>query len=75
MKRCVATLKRKRLSARALAFRPKRRYYKSVPAPLDFEWKADTRPLQQVIASIRATNAAAVPTTLNVCFFVHWLKT
>ena len=28
---------------------------------VEFDWKADTRPLHQTIDSIRATNPAAVP--------------
>ena len=52
----------KAVLARALAFDPNDAITRAYHAFVDFEWKADTRPLQQVIASIRATNAAAVPT-------------
>ena len=52
----------KAVLARALAFDPNDPITRAYHAFVDFEWKADTRPLQQVIASIRATNAAAVPT-------------
>ena len=52
----------KAVLARALAFDPNDAITRAYRAFVDFEWKADTRPLQQVIASIRATNAAAVPT-------------
>jgi TolB-like protein len=55
----------KAVLARALAFDPNDAITRAYHAFLDFEWKADTRPLQQVIASIRATNAAAVPTIAN----------
>ena len=52
----------KAVLARALAFDPNDAITRAYHAFVDFEWKADTRPLHQVIASIRATNAAAVPT-------------
>ena len=55
----------KAVLARALAFDPNDAITRAYHAFVDFEWKADTRPLQQVIASIRATNAAAVPTIAN----------
>ena len=55
----------KAVLARALAFDPNEAITRAYHAFVDFEWKADTRPLQQVIASIRATNAAAVPTIAN----------
>jgi serine/threonine-protein kinase len=32
---------------------------------MDFDWNADTRPLHQVIDSVRSSNAAAVPTIAN----------
>src|SRR5512132_1720805 len=57
----------KAVLARALAFDPNDAITRAYHAFVDFEWKADTRPLQQVIASIRATNAAAVPTIANFC--------
>ena len=37
-------------------------------ALVDFDWKADTRPLHQTIDSIRATNPAAMPSIAN-----YWL--
>src|SRR6266566_3313365 len=46
--------------ARALAFEPNDAVTKIWLASVDFEWKADTRPLHQTIDSIRATNPAAV---------------
>ena len=55
----------KAVLARALAFDPNDAITRAYHAFVDFEWKADTRPLQQVIASTRATNAAAVPTIAN----------
>ena len=55
----------KAVLTRALAFDPNDAITRAYHAFVDFEWKADTRPLQQVIASIRATNAAAVPTIAN----------
>jgi TolB-like protein len=55
----------KAVLARALAFDPNDAITRAYHAFVDFEWKADTRPLQQVIASIRGTNAAAVPTIAN----------
>src|SRR5437763_7859445 len=48
-------------SDRALAFEPNNSFTKVWLAGLDFDWKADTRPLHQTIESIRATNPAAVP--------------
>src|SRR5437867_3970231 len=47
--------------ARALAFEPNDAFTKVWLAYVDFDWKADTRPLHQTIDSIRATNPAAVP--------------
>ncbi len=47
--------------ARALAFEPNNVFTKVLLAGVDFDWKADTRPLHQTIDSIRATNPAAVP--------------
>src|SRR5205809_660770 len=46
--------------ARALAFEPNDAFTKVWLAYVDFDWKADTRPLHQTIDSIRATNPAAV---------------
>jgi serine/threonine protein kinase len=53
---------------RVLAFEPNDAFTKVWLAGVDFDWKADTRPLHQTIDSIRATNAAAVP---NIAHF--WL--
>src|SRR5205809_479001 len=50
--------------ARALAFEPNDAFTKVWLAYVDFDWKADTRPLHQTIDSIRATNPAAVPSHL-----------
>src|SRR5438876_2802779 len=47
--------------ARALAFEPNDAFTKVWLVYVDFDWKADTRPLHQTIDSIRATNPAAVP--------------
>ena len=51
--------------ARALAFEPNDAVMKVELAGVDFDWKADTRPLRQTIDSIRATNPAAVPSIAN----------
>src|SRR5262249_29267759 len=51
---------------RALAFEPNDALTKVWLASVDFNWKADTRPLHQTIDSIRATNPAAVS---NIA---HW---
>jgi serine/threonine-protein kinase len=45
---------------RALAIEPNDTETKITRARLEFDWKADTRPLHQVIDSIRATNPAAL---------------
>jgi TolB-like protein/Tfp pilus assembly protein PilF len=55
--------------ARALAFEPNDAVTKVCPADVDFDWKADTRPLHQTIDSIRATNPAAVPSIAH--FWLH----
>ena len=51
---------------RVLAFVPNDAVTKVSLAGLDFDWKADTRPLHQTIDSVRATNPAAVPSIANV---------
>jgi TolB-like protein/Tfp pilus assembly protein PilF len=51
--------------ARALAFEPNDAVMKVELAGVDFDWKADTRPLRQTIDSIRATNPGAVPSIAN----------
>jgi TolB-like protein/Tfp pilus assembly protein PilF len=48
-------------AARVLAFEPNNSFTKVWLAYIDFDWKADTRPLHRTIDSIRATNPAAVP--------------
>jgi serine/threonine protein kinase/Tfp pilus assembly protein PilF len=48
-------------AARVLAFEPNNSFTKVWLAYVDFDWKADTRPLHQTIDSIRATNPAALP--------------
>ena len=50
---------------RALAFEPNDAVMKVELAGVDFDWKADTRPLHQTIDSIRATNPAALPSIAN----------
>jgi serine/threonine-protein kinase len=55
--------------ARALAFEPNDSFTKVCLAHIDFDWKADTRPLHQTIDSIRATNPAAVPNIANFWLF------
>ena len=59
----------KTVLARVLAFDPNDVLTRAFHAFVDFDWKADTGPLQQVIASIRATNAPAVPTIAH-----FWLR-
>jgi TolB-like protein len=54
--------------ARVLAFDPDDAVTKVGHAFVDFDWKADTRPLHQMIDSVRATNPAALPTIAN-----YWL--
>src|SRR6266567_3725449 len=51
--------------ARVLAFEPNDSGTKVWLAHVDYDWKADTRPLHQTIDSIRATNPAAVPSIAN----------
>ncbi|HEY4272358.1 MAG TPA: FlgO family outer membrane protein [Candidatus Udaeobacter sp.] len=46
---------------RILAFEPDNDGMKAVLAAIDFEWKANTRPLHQLIDLVRATNPDAVP--------------
>jgi tetratricopeptide (TPR) repeat protein len=46
---------------RALAIEPNDVETKTARASVEFHWKADTRPLHQLIDSIRATNPDAVP--------------
>jgi TolB-like protein len=54
--------------ARVLAFDPDDAVTKVGHAFVDFDWKGDTRPLRQMIDSVRATNPAALPTIAN-----YWL--
>jgi len=44
-----------------LAFEPDNTLTKVLRATVDFEWRADTKPLHQTIDSVRATSPAAVP--------------
>ena len=50
---------------RELAIRPNDAYLKVSRAFVELDWKADTRPLHQVIDSIRATNPLAIPDIAN----------
>ena len=54
-------LKQKSVLDRALAIEPNDVDTKVALAVVEFHWKADTRPLHQMIDSIRATNPAAMP--------------
>jgi TolB-like protein len=54
--------------ARVLAFDPDDAVTKVWHAFVDFDWKADTRPVHQMIDSVRATNPAALPTIAT-----YWL--
>ncbi|HTL77881.1 MAG TPA: protein kinase [Candidatus Babeliales bacterium] len=45
---------------RILALEPNDAVTKAILAEVDFAWRADTRPLHQMIDSVRATNPAAV---------------
>jgi TolB-like protein len=56
------------LLARALAFEPNDAVTKVQHAFAELDSKADTRPLHQMIESIRATNPAAIPSIAN-----NWL--
>ena len=58
----------KSLLARALAFEPNEAVTKVQHAFVELGSKADTRPLHQIIESIRATNPAAIPSIAN-----NWL--
>jgi TolB-like protein/Tfp pilus assembly protein PilF len=51
--------------ARALAFEPNNVFTKVWLASVDLDWKADTRPLHQMIDSIRGTNPAAPQSIVN----------
>ena len=53
---------------RALAIDPNHVEAKVARASVDLAWKADTRPLHQMINSIRASNPAAVPDIANAWF-------
>jgi serine/threonine-protein kinase len=55
----------KSLLARVLAIEPNRVDTEAFLASVDFHWKADTRPLHQLIDSIRATHPAALPTVAD----------
>ena len=58
----------KSLLARVLAFEPNDAVTKVQHAFVELDSKADTRPLHQMIESIRATNPAAIPSIAN-----NWL--
>ena len=47
--------------ARVLGFEPNDTGRKSILAEIDFEWKANTQPLHQMIDAVRASNPAEVP--------------
>src|SRR5437867_5505401 len=51
--------------ARVLAFEPNDADTKVTLAGVDLDWKADTRPLHQMIDSIRGTNPAPPPSIVN----------
>jgi serine/threonine protein kinase/tetratricopeptide (TPR) repeat protein len=53
---------------RVLAVEPNDMGAKAARAFVEFNWKADTRPLHLFIDSIRATNAAALPDVADVWF-------
>jgi TolB-like protein/DNA-binding winged helix-turn-helix (wHTH) protein/Tfp pilus assembly protein PilF len=53
---------------RVLAIDPNHLEAKVARAGLELAWKADTRPLHQLIDSIRASNPAAVPDITNTWF-------
>jgi serine/threonine-protein kinase len=55
----------KSVLARILAFDPNDVVSRTYHAFVDFNWKADTRPVHQVIDSVRATHAVALPTIAN----------
>src|SRR5947199_1036502 len=52
-----------------LAIEPNDAAAKVARAFVEFDWKADTRPLHQTIDSIRTTNPAAMPTIANDWLF------
>ena len=56
---------------RILALKPNDAVTKVILAEVDFQWRADTRPLHQMIDSVRATNPAAVPDIADGGSFVH----
>jgi serine/threonine protein kinase len=69
-----ATLRRyaeqERWLRRVLALEPHDASTKVILAAVDFEWRADTRPLHKMIGAIRATNPAAVPEIDN--WWLQW---
>ncbi len=50
---------------RVLAIEPNDAVTKVLRADVEFDWKADTRPLHQIIDSIRATNPGALPSVVD----------
>src|SRR5207249_10234517 len=59
----------KSVGDRLLAIEPNDAAAKVARAFVEFDWKADTRPLHQTIDSIRTTNPAAMPTIATNCIF------
>ncbi|HMC25873.1 MAG TPA: protein kinase [Candidatus Udaeobacter sp.] len=59
----------KSVGDRLLAIEPNDAAAKVARAFVEFDWKADTRPLHQTIDSIRTTNPAAMPTIANDWLF------
>ena len=56
---------------RALAIEPNDGDTKLERATVEFHWKADTRPLHQMVDSIRATNPAAIRDIADYWLFTH----
>ena len=59
---------------RALAIEPNDVDTKLELAAVEFYWKADPRPLHQMVDSIRATNPAPLKTSPSIGLFTHWLN-
>ena len=57
---------------RALAIDPNNIDIKLERAAVDFYWKADPRPLHQMVNSILATNPAPLKMSPSIGFFTHW---
>ena len=70
---CAAIAEEKSMLDRALAIEPNDVVIEVARAPVELDWKADTRPLHQLIDSIRAKNPAALLRILPITgFFAHW---